>query len=305
VRLCITPWQLGERRATALAAQARYAEAVGYDSLWVPESHFGADALPEPLLLLAAMAAVTERIRLGTTSYLLTLRNAVQAAEQVAVLDQLCGGRLILGVGRGFSAPVLRAFAVDPRDKRALFETRLADMRKHWAGQPLDAGDPTSVRLEPLPLQRPHPPVWVAAFGPKALAQAGRLGLPYLASPVETLAELEANYALHRSALVEAGHTRALEVPVMRTLFVTRDRAETARLRADVAAAAARSGRLASDPDVESWTVIGEASYVRERVAEYRERLGVTEFIVTRLRIEGMAAERLEQSAAAARAILS
>jgi hypothetical protein len=76
-------------------------------------------------------------------------------------------------------------------------------------------------------------------------------------------------------------------------------------LRADVAAAAARSGRLASDPDVESWTVIGEASYVRERVAEYRERLGVTEFIVTRLRIEGMAAERLEQSAAAARAILS
>ena len=81
---------------------------MGYDSLWVPESHFGADALPEPLLLLAAMAAVTERIRLGTTSYLLTLRNAVQAAEQVAVLDQLCGGRLILGVGRGFSAPVLQ-----------------------------------------------------------------------------------------------------------------------------------------------------------------------------------------------------
>lgn len=305
MRLGITPWQLGAQRAASLAAQAQYAEEVGYDSIWVPESHFGPDALPEPLLLLAAMSAVTERIRLGTTSYLLTLRNAVQAAEQVAVLDQLSGGRVILGVGRGFSAPVLRAFAVDPRDKRALFEARLADMRKHWAGAPLDPDDPGAARLDPLPLQQPHPPVWVAAFGPKALAQAGRLGLPYLASPVETLAELEANYALHRTALREAGHAAALDVPVMRTLFVTRDGSETARLRAEVAAAAARSGRLASDPDVESWTVIGEAGYVRERVAEYQERLGVTEFIVTRLRIQGMAAERLLQSVASARSILS
>ncbi|MGA1677581.1 MAG: LLM class flavin-dependent oxidoreductase [Pseudomonadales bacterium] len=301
----ITPWQLGERRAMDLAAQARHAEALGYDSLWVPESHFSSDALPEPLLLLAAMAAVTERIRLGTTSYLLTLRSPLQAAEQVAVLDQLCGGRLILGVGRGFSAPVLRAFAVDPRDKRTLFETRLADMRRHWAGDPLDPEDPASARLAPLPLQQPHPPIWVAAFGPKALAQAGRLGLPYLASPVETLAELEANYALHRSALAEAGHVLALEVPVMRTLFVTRNRTETAELRAAVTEAAMRSGRPSSAIDVEAWSVIGEPGYVRERVAEYRERLGVSEFIVTRLRIEGVPLSRLEQSAAEARSILA
>ena len=58
--------------------------------------------MPEPMLLLAAVAARTTTIKLGTTSYLLPIRNALQAAEQVAVLDQISGGRLILGLGRGF-----------------------------------------------------------------------------------------------------------------------------------------------------------------------------------------------------------
>jgi alkanesulfonate monooxygenase SsuD/methylene tetrahydromethanopterin reductase-like flavin-dependent oxidoreductase (luciferase family) len=304
VKLGVTPWDFSDRSARGLAEQAARAEALGYQSLWIPESHFGAQAIPEPLLLLAAMAAATSRIRLGTTSFLLTLRNPVQAAEQVAVLDQLCGGRLTLGVGRGYAAPVLRAFEVDPRSKRTLFEQRLTEMRRMWSGGPITEGGATET-LEPLPAQRPHPPIWVAAFGPKALEQAGRLGLPYLASPVETLAELARNYMHHAAAAAAAGHPPVATIPVMRTVFVTRDARETADVRARVQAEAERSGRLAAGARVADWALIGEASEVRELADEYRRQLGVTELIVTRLRVGGVSAERMAANAAEALAALT
>src|SRR5690606_20098261 len=106
VKLGVTPWQPHAESASALAAQAVRAEALGYHSFWVPESHFRAaqnvQTIPEPLMWLAAVAASTERLRLATTSLLLPLRHPLQAAEQVAVLDRLSGGRVILGIGRGY-----------------------------------------------------------------------------------------------------------------------------------------------------------------------------------------------------------
>ena len=85
----LTPWEFSDLSAESLVKQAQFAEKQGYDSIWLPENHFGANAIPDPLTLLAAVAGGTNTIRLGTTSYLLTLRNPLQAAEQVAVLDQL------------------------------------------------------------------------------------------------------------------------------------------------------------------------------------------------------------------------
>jgi alkanesulfonate monooxygenase SsuD/methylene tetrahydromethanopterin reductase-like flavin-dependent oxidoreductase (luciferase family) len=307
VKLGLTPWNLRERNASALTAQAQAAESLGYDSFWLPENHFGEHAIPDPLMLLAAVAAGTARIRLATTSYLLPLRHPLQAAEQVAVLDQLSGGRVILGVGRGYASPVLRAFNVAPRDKRSLFEASLSRMLRAWAGEPLpvDGAPDVTVRLDPLPVQRPHPPLWVAAFGPKALAQAGRLGLPYLASPVETLEVLAANQARHRAAVDAAGRPQPPEVPVMRTLLVTESGRETERLRAALQAQARGVGRLTSGADVEDWSIVGEAGYVRERVACYRERLGMTHLIVARPRFGGLDPARLARSVARAAEILS
>jgi hypothetical protein len=90
----VTPWRTDlAGSAEPLAAQGERAEALGFRSFWLPESHFGArGALPQPLLLLAAIAARTTRIRLATTSYLLPIRHPLQAAE-VAVLDRLSNGR--------------------------------------------------------------------------------------------------------------------------------------------------------------------------------------------------------------------
>ncbi len=259
-------------------------------SFWLPESHFvGAGPMPAPLLQLAAVAARTTSLRLGTTSFLLPHRHPIQVAEEVAVLDQLSMGRTILGVGRGFRSALFAAFGVPIRDKRDRFEAALEVMRCAWAGEPVgtdpDAeGSEAAIRLSPLPVQRPHPPIWVAAFGPKALRQAGRLGLPYLASPMETIGRLEENYALHREACSEEPPSD-FAVPIMRTLFITRDRelADHARQALDrQSASLARSRAVLRRPpsSVEEWAMVGEPEAVSDAVADYRERLGMTHLIV-------------------------
>ncbi|GIS97567.1 MAG: hypothetical protein CM1200mP24_08510 [Gammaproteobacteria bacterium] len=185
MRLGLTPWIIsGTVDAQTLSRQAALAENWGYESFWLPENHFTGDgAIPEPLMLLAGAAASTTKIRLATTSFLLTLRHPLQAAEQFAVLDQLSNGRVILGVGRGYAPDMLAAFNVPAKDKRQIFKTVLDTMRRAWTGEPITMeGSSKPVTISPLPFQKPYPPIWVAAFGPKALRQAGMLGMPYLAS---------------------------------------------------------------------------------------------------------------------------
>ena len=261
---------------------------MGFDSFWLPESHFvSLGSCPTPLLLLAAAAARTSKIALGTTSYLLPIRNPIHAAEEVAVLDRLSNGRVILGLGRGFRPALFDAFEVPLSEKRDRFEATLALMRRAWAGEPIFENGNDRVRLEPRPLQEPHPPLWVAAFGPKGLAQAGRLGLPYLASPVEPLDRLVDNYRLHAEALPDTGSNGALPVPIMRTVFVSRDHATLRRVREGLEQQAAEMRgstsaiiRRRAEGAIDDWAVVGDPEQVKERIARYREELGMTHLVV-------------------------
>ena len=305
LELGCTPWlPWTDGHAGVLARQARLAEELGYGSFWLPENHFGPAATPEPLMLLAAVAAATQRIRLATTSYLLPLRHPVQAAAQVAVLDRLSGGRVILGVGRGFAPELFQTFGVARSAKRELFAECLAGMRAAWSGEPIGSA---GVRLSPLPVQQPHPPVWVAAFGPKALAQAGTLGLPYLASPLESLATLADNHARHRAACEAAGQPLPVAVPVMRTVFVSRDAARIAALRSalerrteEMRAQATHGARDAIPRTpaarLDEWALVGSPAEVLDAIGRYRERLGMTHLIATRLLLPDAEAGECEQS---------
>jgi alkanesulfonate monooxygenase SsuD/methylene tetrahydromethanopterin reductase-like flavin-dependent oxidoreductase (luciferase family) len=291
LHLGLTPWlaPIG-RTAAELAQQAERAEAWGYRSFWLPENHFGEGAIPEPLMLLGAVAAATKTLKLGTTSYLLPLRHPLQAAEQVAVLDQLSDGRVILGVGRGYQPALFDAFSVERAEKRTIFAECLAAMRSAWSGAPLENTDGVSVW--PRPIQQPHPPIWVAAIGPKALAQAGSLGLPYLASPMESLDALERNYARHAEACRAAGVAVPEIVPIMRTVFVSEDAGLLEQVRRDLAqqaetlrAQASGAMRARVGTAVEAWSIVGTPAQVRDAIGRYRERLGMTHLIATRLRV--------------------
>lgn len=282
LHIATTPWSWSALdSAQALCRQAEQAEALGLHSLWLPENHFsGGRAIPSPITLLAAMAARTSRIGLGTTSYLLPIRNPIIAAEEIAVLDRLSGGRVILGVGRGIAPDMFAAFAVDTADKRAIFQRHLDTMRKAWRGEPIiEHEDGKPVVLSPLPVQQPSPPIWVAAFGPLALKQAASLGLPYLASPIESLDTLAGNYRSYHRHMAEAGMPRQEVVPVMRTVYVSDSAAITLALRGrlDNAVPAAMRDKAAG---IEQWSIVGDRAYVRDRLVEYRERLGVSHLIL-------------------------
>lgn len=306
----VTPWrEEGDGPGDSLPSQGELAESLGFDSLWLPESHFIAGwANPAPLLRLAAVAARTKTLGLGTTSLLLPMRHPVQVAEEVAVLDRLSGGRVILGVGRGFRPALFRVFGVAPREKRQRFEAALEVMRTAWRGEPVaweegeKGTDAQPIHVTPTPLQRPHPPLWVAAFGPKAVTQAGRLGLPYLASPVEPLEILADNYERHRNALPPGRSWAGMAVPVMRTAFVSQDPAQLERARRALSAqgqALARSSlrslrRAASSPVAER-ALVGSPQDVLAGVARYRETLGLTHLIL-RTHVPGLEPELLVES---------
>jgi alkanesulfonate monooxygenase SsuD/methylene tetrahydromethanopterin reductase-like flavin-dependent oxidoreductase (luciferase family) len=282
LQVATTPWSwdaLGP--ADQLCAQAEQAEAMGFHSFWLPENHFGQRrAIPSPLILLAAVAARTTRMRLGCTSYLLPIRHPLLAAEEVAVLDQLSRGRLILGLGRGIQGDMFRAFGISSSEKRKLFRENLETMCRAWRGEPVAEGeDGAPVRLAPLPLQRPHPPLWVAAFGPLALKQVASLGLPYLASPIESLKVLEENYRQFRGLVEEAGHSPVGTVPVMRTVFVTGERSQARQVAASLSRAVPPAMRDKASA-LEDWAIVGDGQYARDKLAEYVERLGLTHLIL-------------------------
>jgi len=289
MKIAVTAWRFGtDGLGHELAAQGEVAEAMGFDSFWLPENHFtGPAAIPSPLMLLAAVASRTTKIRLGSTSYLLPIRNPILAAEEVAVLDRLSGGRVILGIGRGFADAMFKTFDIPTSEKRKRFKENLGRMIEAWQGKAIAQHDDEDIFLSPLPVQQPHPPLWVAAFGPLAIKQAGSLGLPYIASPVESLDSLEANINAHREHVSNAGHNPVETVPVMRTVFVTDQPGLEKTVRTSLDNESASRFREQTVP-LDDWAIVGDSALVKDKLAEYRERLGLN-YLIARGRIQGVA----------------
>ena len=282
----------GPGDAVRALTQVERAEGLGLHSVWLPEGHFTPGAMPSPLVALAAFAARTRRLVLGTTSLLLPVRRAEQVADEVATLDRLSGGRVWLGLGRGFRAPLFAAFGVSRAEKRDRFDAVLDAVLERWA----------SATHAPGPLQEPHPPLLVAAFGRKGLLQAARRSLPYLASPLETLATLEDNYAYHREHLPETADPDALPVAVMRTVHVARDDAEAERA---LEALRIETGRMAgalppalaraAGGDAEERAIVGTANRVVDLLASYRERIGL-DLLIVRSGVPGVSRDESESA---------
>ncbi len=170
----------GKPDAAPLLALAARAEAEGFDSIWVGDSVL-ARPRHEPLTLLAGVAGRVPRVELGTAVLLPALRNPVMLAHQVATLDQVSEGRLILGVGFAADVANIRAeFAAagvpfEKRVGRMMEGLRLC--RALWSGQPVDWDGRWPVRhgvLAPTPYRAGGPPLWIGGNLPTSLERAGK-----------------------------------------------------------------------------------------------------------------------------------
>jgi alkanesulfonate monooxygenase SsuD/methylene tetrahydromethanopterin reductase-like flavin-dependent oxidoreductase (luciferase family) len=170
----------GHPETATLLRLAERAEGLGYDSVWVGDSVL-ARPRHDPLTLLAAVAARTGKVALGTAVLLPALRNPVLLAHQAATIDQISAGRLILGVGIASDLPNIRAeFAAcgvpfERRVGRMLEGLRL--MRALWTGKPVDWQGRWTVTggvLAPIPARPGGPPIWAAGSTPAALERIGR-----------------------------------------------------------------------------------------------------------------------------------
>jgi len=171
---------IGQPQATTLLELAVRAERLGFDSLWVGDSLL-ARPRHEPLTLLAAVASRVPRVYLGTAVLLPALRNPVVLAHQVATLDQIAEGRLILGVGIAADVPNIRAefkaagVPFEKRVGRLLEGVRLA--RALWTGQPVSWNGRWKVEnavLGPTPYRVGGPPIWIGGSLPASRERAGR-----------------------------------------------------------------------------------------------------------------------------------
>ncbi len=288
---------------------ARWADTEDLHSVWMPEMHFAPGGVTSPLLHLSAYAACTQRIRLATTSVLLPIHHPMRIAQEVAALDRHSGGRVILGLGRGFRAPLFSAFGIDPATKRDRFDESLDLILSAWRGETVNvAGTCFEAMADDVEFsatrthQQPHPPLAVAAFGRKGLAQAARRGLPYLASPMEPFDLIRENLEFHRERV--AGDAGERVVPIMRTVFVTEDASAARSVMAQLASESripTGGARLpaaiarAVEAPLAARVVVGSTNAVRDHLARYRETLGMN-LLVVRPQIRGVSTEAARES---------
>jgi probable F420-dependent oxidoreductase len=165
---------------------------LGFDSLWLSEVLTG--PVLDPVVGLAWAAAANPRLKLGTTM-LLPGRNVVRLAKQLASLDTLCKGRLLVTLVPGLThAPESEAIGIEPKKRGAFIDEALPLLRRLWAGETVShegaAGTLRDVKLYPLPVQQPLE-VWLGGMVPAALERCGRLSdgwLPSLCTPEEAAA---------------------------------------------------------------------------------------------------------------------
>jgi alkanesulfonate monooxygenase SsuD/methylene tetrahydromethanopterin reductase-like flavin-dependent oxidoreductase (luciferase family) len=238
---------------------------------------------------------------------LLPLHHPVDLAEQLAVLDVVSGGRLDVGIGRGGTLQDYQTFRSDRADARQRVEEGIALMRQCWSGAAFDfTGQFHSterVHVRPRPVQRPHPPLYVASNSEDSVLSAARLGLPTLSSFFVPLDELVRRRQLYRETARAAGRSDveidALERQGwgMRVVHVAPDREEAlrateppfmgyqqkmARLRSDVSGGSVPNSldrsllrlRPFADYLADGWALIGTAADVREGLQQYLEATG-------------------------------
>lgn len=303
-----TPEQNVADQLDLVLEQVRRCRDLGFSGVYCIH-HYLSDPYQQPQLwpLLGRIAAeIGPDMRLGSSIFLLTIHNPVYTAEQVATLDLMTGGRFDFGVGLGYRKEEYRAFGVDHATRARRFDECLDLTRHLLEGKQVDhEGEFFSLagaRLSLLPVQRPHPPIWVAASNDAGVRRVARHGLPWLINPHATLSTLEQQVDLYQRELESNGFPSRSDLPLFREFGIARSRQEAVdRSRPYLESKYAKYATWGLDegmPEHESLSapfevlardrfVLGDPDDCIEQLAQYNDRLGVS-LVLARVQWPGL-----------------
>ncbi|HUJ75774.1 MAG TPA: LLM class flavin-dependent oxidoreductase, partial [bacterium] len=248
--------------------------------------------------VLARMQAEAGQMTMAVAVFLLNLHNPVYAAETLASLDVIARGNFVIGLGLGYRHEEFDAFRVPAGSRVRRYEQCLAVMKRLWSGEAVtvenDVCKLNNVRMNVRPVQRPHPPLWIAANHDNAVKRAARLGDCWYINPHSTIDTIRRQLALYRQERQALGLPQPAELPCRKEIFCARDRrtalelcapyiAEKYRLYAnwgqDKAMPQDERLDLPFEQLAQGRFIIGSPEDCYEQLRPYWEELGVTTFI--------------------------
>jgi len=282
-------------------------EELGFDSVWMEEHHGVKDHYwPSPLTVLAAFASRTSRFLLGTDILVFPFYHPVRLAEDTALLDVISGGRFVLGTAIGYKPDEFALYGTPLEKRGARFAEGLRLVKALWTEETVTfRGDYYAVenaRIEPKPLTKPHPPVWIGGWGELALKRAATLAQNWIPGPTADLARLldgKRKFLAYRAA---AGVAEPItEWPLTRDVIIAdtgRQARELAERHIMVSYRHEYAGgwrhpfidaSIATDLDrlMKDRFLIGGPEQVRAGIARFAEAYGMTH-LICRLFFPGM-----------------
>ena len=229
------------------------AERLGFYSTFLVEHHFtGFDQVSATLTLLTALAMRTTTLRLGPGVLALPWHNPVLLAEQVATVDLISGGRLDLGIGKGYRNSEFTGFGIPPEQAQHRFDEAIAVMRRSWASPERFSHTGTywqfdDIVVEPKPAQTPHPPLWMAAGSDESVHRAAAAGYNVILDQYASPSQIGDRIAIYRDH-VTAHPFDPTNVAVARNVYIADSDTDTMTARNGLAAGTQRILDVARDP---------------------------------------------------------
>lgn len=226
--------EVADDRYRLLFEGAKFADRHGFSAVWTPERHFHpfGGLYPNPSVTGAAIAAITEKVKIRAGSVVLPLHNPVRVAEEWSVIDNISKGRVGISVASGWHVDDFVLMPDNYADRKEVMLRHIETVRKLWRGDPVTlrggAGNQIAVKIFPRPVQL-ELPIWVTAAGaPDTFQVAGEIGANLLTHLLgQTIEELDEKIALYRKSWREHGHgPGAGHVTLMVHTFVGNDLAE-------------------------------------------------------------------------------
>ena len=288
-------------------AQVDIAESMGIDGVWLAERHFASPdsgaAIPSiaaaPLIMASAIAARTERLRIGIAVNVLPLSNPVRLAEEAATVDNISHGRLEFVVGRSAFARAYEGFGVPYEQSRERFQECLDIVISAWTNEKFSYEGKyhkfDNVGVVPKPYQKPHPPIRIAAASPGTFPHLGSIGYPiFIGLRDLTLSELAQQVGTYRRAWREAGHPGNGDVLLRMPVYVSKSaelaysepKASTMSLFRRLAQTYIRSSEGATDDAARERAERGQRLYEASYDDLLRDRLahGTPEAVMEQIR---------------------